>query len=533
MVRVLVSDPIAEKGLTPLRTLQDAEIDVRTGLSPEELKGIIGSYDALLVRSETKVTAAILENAHRLKIIGRAGVGVDNIDVDAATRHGVVVVNSPDGNTLAAAELTAGLILALARNIPAADATMRQGKWDRKRFTGVELSGKTLGIIGLGRIGYAVAQRMRAFEMKIIAYNPFVPEETTRKLGVEPVSLDELLQNSDFISVHTPLSDETRDMIGTAQFEKMKPGARIVNVARGGIVNEKALADAVRDGIVAGFAFDVFSAEPPAADNPLLNLDASVITPHLGASTKEAQIKVAIDVSEQVAEVLNGRPARTPVNLPTLSAKDMELLAPFLTLASRIGSLHTQLAYGSSTESKPIREVEVVFHGDFGGLPTGPITRAVLRGLLTPLQEGAVNMVNAPYLAEIKGIKVLEQRRDPTPDHSCLLSVKAHFANGERILCGTVYDGEAHIVHIDGYHVDIVPQGHIIVTQHIDRPGIIGKVGTLLGEGGVNIAGMHVGRETIGGRAIMALLIDEPVSQELMERMRRVAGLEEARLVSL
>lgn len=531
MPRVLVSDPIAESGLTPLRSVAGIEVDVRTGLSPEELKSIIGGYDALLVRSETKVTSDILKAAHRMQIIGRAGVGVDNIDIPIATECGIVVVNSPDGNTLAAAELTVGLLLSLARHIPAADATMRAGKWDRKRFTGIEISGKTVGIIGLGRIGYAVAQRLRAFDVTLIAYNPFVPEETTRQLGVEPVSLDDLLRRSDFITVHTPLSKETKGLISAPQFALMKPGVRIVNVARGGIIDEQALADSVKDGRVAGFAFDVFTSEPVLPDNPLLGIEQSVITPHLGASTKEAQIKVAIDVSEQVVDVLQGKPARTPVNLPTLSENEMNLLAPYLTLATRIGSLQSQLAHSSTGEK--IRSVEVVFNGDFAGLPTGPITRAVLRGLLTPLQEGAVNMVNAPYLADLKGIKVVEQQRKATPDHTCLLSVRAELTQGERTICGTVYNDEAHIVHIDGYHVDIVPQGNIILTHHTDRPGIIGKVGTLLGEAGVNIAGMHVGREKIGGRAIMALMIDDLVPSEQMDQLRHIAGMETAQQVTL
>ena len=317
MPRVLVSDPLAEAGIAQLRANPDITVDVKVGLTPDELKAIIGEYDALAVRSETKVTSDILAAADKLRIIGRAGVGVDNIDVPAATQKGVVVVNSPDGNTLAAAELTVGLMLALARKIPQGDATMKAGKWDRKKFVGTELYGKTVGIVGLGKIGYAVAQRLRGFEMELIAYNPFVSEEETRKLGVEPVSLDDLVRRSDYITVHTPLNNDTRSLIGAAQFAAMKDGVRIVNVARGGIIDEAALADAARSGKVAGYAVDVFTKEPPDADNPLLASDAnagSVLTPHLGASSEEAQIKVAVDVCQQIAEVLAGRPARTPVN---------------------------------------------------------------------------------------------------------------------------------------------------------------------------------------------------------------------------
>lgn len=533
MPKVLVSDPLAEAGIAELRAIPGVEVDVKLGLKPEELKAIIGDYSALAVRSETKVTADILAAADKLQIIGRAGVGVDNIDVNAATQKGVVVVNSPDGNTLAAAELTVGLILALARKISQGDASLRAGKWERKKFVGTELYGKTIGVIGLGRIGYSVAQRLKGFEVELITYNPFCTEEATRHMGVEPVSLDDLIRRSDFITIHTPLSNETRGMIGAAQFAQMKDGVRIINVARGGIVDEQALADAVQSGKVGGFAFDVFSKEPPEPDNPLLNLPNSVITPHLGASTEEAQIKVAVDVCQQIADVLQGQSARTAVNLPAMSAEEMQQVAPYLTLAEKIGSLHMQLAHEAASSGRPINAVEVVFNGDFGNIPTAPITRAVLRGLMTPFQTGQVNMVNAPYLAEARGIKVVESHREAVPDHTCLLSVHAHLPGGDRTICGTVYGDEAHIVHIDGYHVDILPVGNMVITQHTDKPGIIGKVGTLFGSNGINIAGMHVGRESVGKRAIMVLMVDDPVAPELIEEMRTFAGLEKAQLVTL
>ncbi|HLH80758.1 MAG TPA: phosphoglycerate dehydrogenase [Chthonomonas sp.] len=532
MAKVLVSDPVAEAGIAPLRQATGIEVDLRPGLKPDELKAIIGQYDALIVRSETKVTADLLAFAERLRIIGRAGVGVDNIDVEAATKRGILVVNSPDGNTIAAAELTVGLILALARHIPQADASLRAGKWERKKFLGRELHGKTIGIVGLGRIGSAVAQRLKGFGVELIAYNPFVPETVTRQMGVEPVTLDELVARSDFITVHTPLNESTRGLIGPAQFARMKDGVYLINAARGGIIDEEALTEAVRSGKVAGYALDVFTTEPPSPENPLLHFPQSVVTPHLGASTVEAQIKVAVDVSEQIVEFLQGRPARSPVNLPSLSEEEQARLEPFQRLATAIGDLQMQLALAQQKEH-PIAAVEVVFHGDFGDLPTPPITRAVLYGLMLPVHDGRVNLVNAPYLTEMRGIRVLEQRREATPDHTCLLSVHAHTATGERVICGTVYGNEPHIVHIDGYHVDIVPHGYMIITEHTDRPGIIGKVGTLLGEAGINIAGMHVGRAAIGGRAIMVLMIDDPVPPALMERIREVGGLETAYLVKL
>ncbi len=533
MPKVLVSDPLAEVGVAKLRATPGVEVDVKHGLKPEELLAIIGEYDALAVRSETKVTAAILAAADRLKIIGRAGVGVDNIDVEAATQKGVLVVNSPDGNTLAAAELTVGMLLALARQIPQADASMKAGKWDRKKYVGTEVFGKTVGILGLGRIGSAVAERLKGFGVELIAYNPFVPEEMTRRMGVEPVSLDDLLRRSDFITIHTPLSDETRGLIAAPQFALMKDGVRIVNCARGGIVDEAALADAVKSGKVGAIAFDVFTKEPPEPTNPLLDLPhANILTPHLGASTEEAQTKVAVDVCEQIADVLQGRPARTAVNLPSISGEDLARIAPFQTLAAKIGSLQMQLALATG-EGRRINAIEVIFSGDFAGLPTAPITRAVLKGLMAPLSSNTVNLVNAPSLAEARGIKVVESHRPATHDHTCLLSVRAHLPGSDRTICGTVYDNDPHIVHIDGYHVDIVPFGHMIVTQHSDRPGIIGNVGMLLGSNQINIAGMHVGRETSGGRAIMVVMVDEPIPAEIMHLIRAFPGMEEAQAVTL
>jgi D-3-phosphoglycerate dehydrogenase len=533
MFRVLVSDPLAESGIDKLKRSPGVEVDVKLGLTPEELLSIIGGYDALAVRSETKVTAEILAAADRLKIIGRAGVGVDNIDVAAATQKGIVVVNSPDGNTLAAAELTIGLLLALARNIPAGDSTMKQGKWDRKKFVGTEIFGKTIGIIGLGRIGCSVAQRLKGFEVELITYNPFATEEQTRSLGVEPVSLDDLLRRSDFITVHTPLNNDTRGMIGAAQIAMMKDGVRIINCARGGVIDEAAVADAVKSGKVGGIAFDVFSKEPPPPDNPILGLPNSITTPHLGASTEEAQIKVAEDVCEQIVDVLNGLPPKTAVNLPVISAEDLQRLAPYQLLASQIGSLQMQLARATGGSGRTISSIEVAFYGDLGGLPTAPITRAVVKGLMTPLLTDPVNEVNAPSLAEARGIKVVETHAPAQTNHTCPISVRAHFVNGDHTICGDVYGDSARIVHIDGYRVDILPTGNMIVTAHHDQPGVIGKVGTLLGEHNINIAGMNVGRESSGGRAVMVLLVDDPISPELMGNIRSIPGMETAQLVSL
>lgn len=533
MAKVLVSDPIAEAGITLLREIPGVEVDVRLGLKPEELKAIIGDYDALAVRSETKVTSEILAEAHKLQIIGRAGVGVDNIDVTAATQKGIVVVNSPEGNTLAAAELAVALLLALARKIPQADASLRDGKWERKKFVGTEVYGKTVGIIGLGKIGRSVAQRMKSFETTVIAYDPFATEESARRLGVEIVSLEEIYRRSDFITLHVPLNSDTRGMIGAEQLARMKDGVRIVNCARGGIVDENALAEAVQSGKVAGVAFDVFSKEPPEPDNPLLSLSENVITPHLGASTEEAQVNVAIDISEQIADVLQGKPARSAVNLPAVSADELARVTPFLVLASKIGSLQTQLTRATSGTGRPIQSVEVTYSGDFSGLPVESITRAAIQGLLTPMLEDPVNLVNARVLAQARGIEVTESFRPTSPEHACLLSVRVKMPGGERTICGTVYGSEARIVHIDGYHVDILPYGNMLVTLHNDTPGIVGKVGTLLGDNRINIAGMHLGRESVGGRAVMVLLIDESISPELLSQLRVIPGMETAQLVTL
>ncbi len=530
MLKVLVSDPIAEAGIAVLRRV--AQVDVQIGLSEEALTNIIGSYDALAVRSETKVTANVLAAASRLRIIGRAGVGVDNIDVKAATEKGVVVVNSPQGNTIAAAELTVAMLLALARNIPQAHASLSAGKWERKKFVGAEVYAKTLGVVGLGKIGGEVARRARAFEMNVLAYDPFATEESARHYGATLVSLDEIYRNSDYITVHVPLNAKTRGMIGAEQFGLMKDGVRIINCARGGVVDEAALAAAIRSGKVAGAAFDVFSTEPPAADNPLIGLEGCIVTPHLGASTEEAQVNVAVDIAEQICDVLEGRPARAAVNMPSLSADALALAKPWLILAEKMGSLQTQLARELDGRGTAISSIEVRFEGEFEGVPTGTVTRAVLAGILTPMLSDPVNLVNAPTLAAARGIKVTETSSSAHAEYTAMLSVSASTAAGSRVLCGTVFgQSDIRVVHVDGYRVDLVPEGTMLLTQHTDRPGMIGAVGTLLGNNRVNIAGMHLGRENVGGRALMVLMVDDAISDSLLAELRALPGMETARLV--
>ncbi len=527
MAKVLVSDPIAPEGIEILRRV--ADVDVRTGLTKDELAQIIGDYDALAVRSETKVTADILARASKLKIIGRAGVGVDNIDVDAATSRGILVVNSPEGNTLAAAELSFAMLLALARSIPQADQSLRAGKWDRKKFMGSEVYNKTLGVVGLGKIGKEVAKRAQAFGMDILGYDPYLKPEQAESLGIKLVDLDTLYAQSDYITVHVPKTRETSGMINAEKLALMKPTVRLINCARGGIIDEQALADAARAGTIGGAAIDVFSTEPAPADNPLLGVPNIITTPHLGASTEEAQVNVAIDIAEQIVDVLGGKPARAAVNMPSVPADVLGRIEPYLILAEKIGSLHAQLT------SSSINEVEVVYAGEFDNLPTVHLTRAVMKGLLDRIIPESVNYVNAPALAAARGIKVTESRTSGGENGASLLTVRKKSAeSGEREISGMVFSRDnVRILTIDGYRVDIRPSGPMLITKHTDRPGVIGKVGTLMGDNGINIAGMHVGRESEGQGAVMVLKLDTVVPDDVLAQVRRVDGMETARSVEL
>lgn len=526
MPKVLVSDPIAQEGIELLQKYFD--VDVKTGMDKDQLLAVIGEYDALAVRSETKVTADVLEAAKKLKIIGRAGVGVDNIDVPVATQKGILVVNSPAGNTYAAAELTMAMMLSLARKIPQGHNSLRAGEWKRSKFIGNELYGKTIGVYGLGKIGTAVAKRARSFEMQVIGFDPFISADYAQKLGIELVTFEELLERSDWITLHVPATKETKGSIGPDQIAMMKQGVRIINVARGGIVDEAAICKAVEDGKVAGIAFDVYEKEPPAADNPLLKLDNAITTPHLGASTEEAQVKVAVDIAEQIVDVLKGKPARSAVNMPALSAELLHAVAPYMTLGERIGSMITQLSSGA------ISSVEISFCGELSGLETNPVTRAVLRGLLQPSLQESVNLVNAPIIIDQRGIRVTESRSCAPEDYTGLLVVKAKTEQGERTIAGTLFGKkDVRIVRIDGYQVDIVPEGNMLVTLHTDKPGIIGHVGMLLGDHGINIGGMNVARESVGKLAMMVLSVDDPVSVPVMKQIEDLSGIETVRLVQL
>jgi D-3-phosphoglycerate dehydrogenase len=537
MSRVLVADPIAGEGIERLSGC--AEVDVRTGLPEADLAACIGAYDALIVRSETRVTRTVLEAGVRLKVVGRAGVGTDNIDVEAATSLGILVVNSPHGNTTAAAELTVALMLSLARRIPQADASVRAGRWERKRFVGTEVYGRTLGIVGLGKIGIEVARRCRAFGMKLLAYDPFVSQDRLDALdvGVTLVDFDGLLARSDFVSLHVPLTQATRGLLGGEAIARMKPGVRIVNCARGGLIDEVALADAIRSGHVAGAAVDVFADEPPGPDHPLLGLAEDVVTPHLGASTEQAQVAVAVDVARQIADVLEGRPASSPVNMPHLGAETYEAIRPYVELGHRMGSLLGQLTVGDACTADArhgAAVVEVRYAGDFGDHPTGIITRSILAGLLTPMLSEPVNMVNAPVVAEARGVRVTDARTASRGEYTALVTVTVRCGDRARSASGTAFGRSQHrVVEVDGLEVSFVPDGAILLTTHSDRPGMIGSVGTLLGSHNVNIAGMDLGRKREGGQALMVLLLDDPVSPELLDRIGRIEGMETARIVTL
>ena len=524
MPKVLITDPIGQDGIDLLS--REVEVDVRLRPAPEELLGLIPGYEALIVRSESKVTSQVIEAGERLQVIARAGVGVDNIDLETATRRGVVVVNAPLGNTFSAAEHTIALMLALARRLPEAHASLQAGRWERQRFVGVELRGKTLGLIGLGQVGSEVARRGRAMEMRVIAHDPYVVPERAQGLGVELLSQDELLQQSDFISLHVSLTPATRDLLGAEQLRKAKPGVRIINTARGELIDEGALVRALDDGRVAGAAIDVFRQEPPG-ENPLLSHDRVIVTPHLGASTAEAQERVAVDVAEQVLAVLRGEPARYAVNAPLVSAETMAVLQPFLDVAGRTASLATQLCAGQ------LRAVELEYLGEIANHDVTPLKAAAIKGLLAPVSEENVTIVNANLVAEHRGLRLTE-RTGPAGDYPNLLSVRLTTDRGRTTVAGTVFHDGTHIVRVNDFWVDIPPgDGFLLFCENLDRPGMVGAVGTFLGQHDINISFMRLGREQVRGRALMVLGLDDEMSPELLRELESAPDLYSARLAKI
>ena len=522
--RILIADPVAPEGIEMLRAAGD--VDVNTGLAADALIAIIGNYDALVVRSETKVTRPVIEAATRMQVIGRAGVGVDNIDLDAATERGVIVVNAPQGNTIAAAEHTLALLMSLARHVPQADASMRSGKWERKSYLGTEIRGKTLGIVGLGKIGSEVARRAVAMEMRVLAHDPFVPAERVRALGVESVDFEQLIMLSDFITVHPPLTASTQGMIGEAEMARMKDGVRLINVARGGIVDEAALSAAVASGKVAGAAIDVFTAEPPT-DNPLIGDPRIIVTPHLGASTAEAQERVAVDVAEQIVEVLAGKPARYAVNAPMLAPETLKVIQPYMAAAELLGSVATQLVTGK------LESIEIEYYGEIAEHDITPLRASVIRGLLRPISEENVNMVNANLVALSRGWNIEERKRTSHDTFLNLIHVKVGTTESEVTVGGTVEHGHPNIVIINGLEMDLVPVPgtFLLACDNEDRPGMIGRVGTLLGNWDINIQSMQVGRRGRRGRALMAIAVDESPTPEQLDSIEAIDGIYNVRLV--
>ncbi|MEW6398492.1 MAG: phosphoglycerate dehydrogenase, partial [Bacillota bacterium] len=525
-MRILVTDGIAEEGVKVLR--EEAEVDVCGPLREEQLTERIGEYDGILVRSSTRITGRAIAAAPRLRVIGRAGVGVDNIDLEAATRAGIVVVNAPGGNTVAVAEHTIGLILSLARRIPQAHLHARSGKWERSRFLGTEVRGKTLGLLGLGRIGSEVARRALALGMKVMAYDPAVSPERMEAVGVIPAEPAVIFPAADFISVHVPLTRETQGLIGEEAISRMKSGVHIINCSRGGVVDEEALARALRGGEVAGAALDVLASEPPPPDHPLLGLDNVVITPHLGASTAEAQASVAVETARAVLAVLRGELVPTAVNVPAPAPEDGQRLAPLLPLAETLG------AFSAGWSEGMIGGVRVAWSGEVARMDTRPLLSAVLKGLLRPLLQDHVNAVNAPLLARERGIRVSEVRMDEGDGYPGEISVSTVTSRGERSVAGSLSPrGEPRLVRIDGYRIDTPLAEFMLVCPHVDQPGIIGQVGTILGEAGVNISGMQVARLARGGEAIMVLGMDSPAPPDALARIARVRGVISARPVYL
>jgi D-3-phosphoglycerate dehydrogenase len=531
--RVLLADKLAPQGAQVLRDAAAEsgaiELEERTGLNPEELREVLADFDAVIVRSSTRITAAVLEGARRLRVIGRAGIGVDNIDVPAATRHGIVVMNTPGGNNVTTAEHAISMMLALARSIPQATASMKAGKWEKSRFMGSEVCDKTLGIIGIGNIGSLVADRAQCLHMKVIAYDPFITEEKALQIGVELVDLDSLLSRADFISIHTPLLPETRNLIDAKAIAKMKRTARLINCARGGIVDEDALAEAIRDGRLAGAALDVFAEEPPSPDHPLLKLDRVICTPHLGAATDEAQVNVAVAIAEQVVRFLLHGEIRNAVNVPSVSAELLEVLRPYLRLGEKLGVLEAQII-----EDAP-EELTIEYAGEVAELDVQPITLAVLRGLLERMMESsAVNYVNAREIATERGIKVVESRTSQPKGFLNSITVRVKTSRSESEVAGAVFGHDViRLVKINNFYLEAVPEGYILMLHNRDVPGVVGAVGTLLGEAKINIAGLQLGREQVGGMAISLIHVDEPVPQAVLERLRTLPNIVTADLLEL
>lgn len=526
-LKVLVSDNISPEGKAILDRAKGIEADVRAKVSADDLKAIIKDFHGLIVRSATKVTAEVIAAGENLRVVGRAGTGVDNIDLPAASKRGIVVMNTPGGNTLSAAEHTLSMILALARYIPQATASIKAGKWEKDRFLGTEVSDRTLGIIGLGNIGAIVGERAEALGMRIIGYDPFLSPESAAKKKVDLVSLDDLFARSDFITLHTPLTASTQNLINASSFSKMKKGVRIVNCARGGIIDEKALYEAIVSGKVAGAALDVFEKEPPGK-SPLLELDQVICTPHLGASTTQAQVKVSIAIAEQVVDYLLQGTVRHAVNLPSVSPEALALIRPYLILSEKIGKFQAQITPGR------IQEVSVAYSGSVVDVDTALISMSLLKGLLEPILEEKINYVNAPIIARERGIKMVESKTSESQDYATLLSVQVRTECAQNSVAGTLFGkNEPRIVRINEFVTEAIPEGNILFLHNQDKPGVIGNMGSMLASHGINIGQMHLSRDQIGGTAISLVHVDGRVSSKVLEALTGLPHILSARQIEL
>ena len=522
MPKVLISDDLSPRA-TEIFQERGIEVDRKVGLKPEELAEIIGEYDGLAIRSATKVTAELLEKAPNLKVVGRAGIGVDNVDQAAATARGIVVMNTPYGNTITTAEHAIAMMFALARQIPAADRSTQAGKWEKSKFMGVELFGKTLGLIGCGNIGTIVAERALALKMRVVAFDPFLSDERALDLGVEKVELDELYRRADFITLHTPMTDQTRGLLNAETLAKCKQGVRIINCARGGLVVEEDLAAAIKDGHVAGAAFDVFVKEP-AKENVLFGLDNVVTTPHLGASTEEAQENVAIQIAEQISDYLLTGAVSNALNMPSISAEEAPRLKPFMALVEQLGSFAGQL-----TESG-LRKITVEYRGNVASQNTRPLTSLVLTGLLRPLLD-SVNMVNAPVIARERNIDVTEIKNDQSGDFQSLIRVTVETERQTRSVAGALFGSMPRVVQVQDISFDAQLGPYMLFIRNEDKPGFIGKLGTTLGNAGVNIANFHLGRSPGNGHALALVEIDEPCSEAVASQIAAIEGVIQAKIL--
>ncbi len=521
MYRILISDPLSEAGIEKLRNIAEFDVEVNTSLTPEELREVVKEFDALVIRSATKVTSDIINAGEKLKVIARAGIGLDNVDIDAATRKGIVVMNTPEGNVITTAEHTIAMILAVSRNIPQANTSLKSGKWEKKKFRGKEVFNKVLGIIGVGRIGRVVADRARGLKMRVIAYDPYISPEVVERLGIEAVSLDELLARSDYITVHTPLTQETKDLLNKNTLQKVKKGVFIINCARGGIVNEADLVEAINEGIVAGAAVDVFTVEPPPLDHPLLQHEKVIVTPHLGASTEEAQENVALAVADQVIDYLLKGTIRNAINAPTIDGEVLANLRPYLTLSEKLGCLVSQITKGAPNE------INIEYVGDVTELDRQPLTISIVKGLLSTYMKDEVNFVNAIALAKERNISISETTRKETEDFTNLIMVQLTTNEDKNMVAGTIFGKkDARLVRINDFRLEAEMEGNLLLIYNIDTPGTIGAIGTCLGKHNINISMMDVGQVLEKGQNIILLRTDTPVPDNVVKELLELKNVE-------